>query len=380
MKLLISPFSKSRPLLSRIHTRALLATLAATCFAVTPASAERRWEMTGTLNFVQSSLSGTFSRNQTFNITLDMDEDAPLNFGERISFFTSNGTYGQAVSNATVSFSNYTATFASQPDTTNSAGGTTFGDGGLQVRNTESDSFGFDQLNMNFSRSQGGIVSAPQVAGLDLESIEFNFFSDSSPLNMIEGTGAGFPAIDVPFPGPGTFNLARTTNSANHFVLRFSGGTPAGTIFVRGSIDSLVFSEVGGGGGGFADWPALATAPEGQRGANDTPAGDGVANIIKYALGVSPLESANARLPSKVVEGQGGDTGFPTVSFIRIKDLAGALIEVEVSADLDFSNDLGSTVIDTEDLGNGTERVTIRSNASFSSQTKQFFRLKVSEN
>jgi hypothetical protein len=80
------------------------------------------------------------------------------------------------------------------------------------------------------------------------------------------------------------------------------------------------------------------------------------------------------------VEGQGGDTGFPTVSFIRVKDLAGALIEVEVSADLDFSNDLGSTVIDTEDLGNGTERVTIRSNASFSSQTKQFFRLKVSEN
>jgi hypothetical protein len=36
-------------------------------------------------------------------------------------------------------------------------------------------------------------------------------------------------------------------------------------------------------------------------------------------------------------------------------------------------------VISTEDLGDGTERVCVRSNASFASQNKQFFRLKVTE-
>lgn len=370
MKSITYQLQKALCHLPRLGTGTLIATVA-TCFAASPANAERRWEMTGTLNFVQSNVSGTFTNNQTFTITLDMNENATLRFGERTSFSNSRASYGQAVSNATVTFPNYTATFASQPDIRNSAGGTTFGDGGMEVSNG-----GFDQLTMDFTRQRGGVVSAPQVAGLDLNSIEFNFFSDASPPNMIQGTDAPFPTVDAPFPTPDTFNLARSTNSTSHFVLRFSGGNPPGSALIRGSIDSLVFSEVGGGGG-FADWPALATAPEGQRGPNDTPAGDGVANIIKYALGISPLESANARLPSKVVEGLGGDAGFPVVSFIRVKDLAGAPIEVEVSADLDFTNGLGSTVINTEDLGDGTERITVRSNATFSSQTRQFFRLKV---
>ena len=46
---------------------------------------------------------------------------------------------------------------------------------------------------------------------------------------------------------------------------------------------------------------------------------------------------------------------------------------------LDFTADLGSTVIDIEDLGDGTERVTVRSNASFASQARQFFRLEVNK-
>lgn len=50
---------------------------------------------------------------------------------------------------------------------------------------------------------------------------------------------------------------------------------------------------------------------------------------------------------------------------------------MQVAADLDFSMDPGSIVVSTENLGDGTERVCVRSNASFASQGKQFFRLMV---
>lgn len=193
---------------------------------------------------------------------------------------------------------------------------------------------------------------------------------------MITGSNAAFPTVDVPFVNSNSFKLGSSTNSTYHFILRFTGGSPEGTNFIRGTINTSSFTSAATG---FASWPALAALPEAQRGKYATPANDGVANLLKYALGVLPLESANSRLPSKVVEGAGDNEGFPVASYIRVKDLPRITIQMQVSADLGFTNDLGTTLISTQDLGNGTERVTIRSNASFSSKAKQFFRLSVSE-
>lgn len=64
----------------------------------------------------------------------------------------------------------------------------------------------------------------------------------------------------------------------------------------------------------FADWPELVSLTADQRGPNARPANDGVDNLVKYALGIPPLQSANARLPSELVKGQGDDEGFPVVS------------------------------------------------------------------
>lgn len=52
---------------------------------------------------------------------------------------------------------------------------------------------------------------------------------------------------------------------------------------------------------------------------------------------------------------------------------------MEVCVDLDFDDIIGTTLIGIEDVGDGTERVTVRSNATFASLTTQFFRLKVTE-
>ncbi|QTN32881.1 hypothetical protein HZ994_11270 [Akkermansiaceae bacterium] len=325
-----------------------------------------KWQMTGTLNYVNPLLAGTFSVGQQFTVSMDLSDNPTFFFGERIDFFTSNGSYRDFFSNGRVSFSNYVTDFTSSGS-----------HGALGVRNAEDTSGGYDQLSMSFTNGTAAVVSAPQAQGYNLSSIEFNFVDETFPPDMIKGSGAGFPAVDVPFVSAASFDLSKSSNANFHFVLRFTGGAVGGTNFIRGTIHSSSFTPVGGGG--FTAWPPLAALPEAQRGPNATPAGDGVANIIKYALGIPPLESAGERLPSRVVEGQGDDDGFPVVSYIRVKDLTGAAIQLQVSDDLGFANDLGSTVIGTEDLGDGTERVTLRSNAAFTSRTKQFFRLRVAE-
>jgi len=128
--------------------------------------------------------------------------------------------------------------------------------------------------------------------------------------------------------------------------------------------------------GGFADWSALLALPENQRGPDATPANDGIANLVKYAVGVNPLESALGRLPEMVVEGTGIDA-YPEVCFIRDTSAGGVTSRVQASQDLTFDTEIGTTIVSTEDLGGGLERICIRSNEPFGQLTKQFFRLVV---
>lgn len=44
-----------------------------------------------------------------------------------------------------------------------------------------------------------------------------------------------------------------------------------------------------------------------------------------------------------------------------------------------FATDLGFTIVSVEDLGDGIERVYVRSNAGFANHGRQYFRLMVSE-
>jgi len=125
----------------------------------------------------------------------------------------------------------------------------------------------------------------------------------------------------------------------------------------------------------FANWPALLDLPEDQRGPNDTPAGDKVPNLVKFAIGIGPLDSAAGRIPQEVLESTVNDETYPVVCFVRDTSVTGVTLRVEVATDLEFTTDLGSTVISTEDLGGGLERVCVRSNAGFADFTRQFFRL-----
>jgi hypothetical protein len=209
----------------------------------------------------------------------------------------------------------------------------------------------------------------------------------------------------VPAAGYVRLNLDGTVDETFHSATGFSHGVidnvtydPRGYLYLSstsGSSSSTFqgFGSVGrgpvrifatpadsgpGGGDTFADWPALTTLPAGQRGPDATPAGDDVKNIVKYALGVLPLESAAARLPVETTVEEGGQT-YPAVTFVRSRNAPGVSIVVDAASTVEFNDDLGVTTVSVEDLGNGTERVTIRSNTSVIAQGLQFFRINVTQ-
>ncbi len=178
---------------------------------------------------------------------------------------------------------------------------------------------------------------------------------------------------DVTYDPRGYIYLSSTAHSSATF--QGQPGVGGGPVRIFASAEA---GSGGGSGGTFAEWEALQSLPENQRGANASPAGDGVANLVKYAVGGEPFENVFDRLPV-VGETVVGNEVYPTVSFIRNTGAEGIVVDVEVAADLDFTTDLGSTLVSTEDLGDGTERITIRSNASYTSQPRQFLRLRVTE-
>ncbi len=180
-------------------------------------------------------------------------------------------------------------------------------------------------------------------------------------------------------------------------IVKFDGSAPA--YFLQSGWNHLTSIDAKGGGlfasegqpahpaggqgvalwttAGFADWDALDSLPADQRGPGDTPAGDGVANLVKYALGVLPMDSARERLPKMgTAHSQNGQL-YPVASFIRSLNAPGVEIVVQVANQLEYSTDLGHTVLSRVNQGDGTELVTVRSNASYSQQVRQFFRLKI---
>ncbi|MEX2382362.1 MAG: hypothetical protein WD490_08265 [Opitutales bacterium] len=88
----------------------------------------------------------------------------------------------------------------------------------------------------------------------------------------------------------------------------------------------------------FEEWmanqPSMFQAPEELQDPGDTPAGDGVENLLKYALGVPPMESAAGSLPvAKIEEAEGKE--YLTLSFDKNPYAAGIEYTVEISSDFE---------------------------------------------
>jgi len=102
--------------------------------------------------------------------------------------------------------------------------------------------------------------------------------------------------------------------------------------------------------------------------------GDGIPNLIKYALGLDPRTNSQNGLPSVGLDGD-----FATITFQRLKKTADLTLTVESSSDLN-NWAAGSVQISTTDNGDGTESVTFRTTAPSVAEPRQFLRLKIEQN
>ncbi|HEX5400187.1 MAG TPA: delta-60 repeat domain-containing protein, partial [Verrucomicrobiae bacterium] len=160
-----------------------------------------------------------------------------------------------------------------------------------------------------------------------------------------------------------------------YLVRNYSSGSFQGEAYGYGPY--RVFAGTGGvSATGFDKWATQYTFPPGQEGPGDDADGDGIPNIFEYYFASNPTNATSGSQPEEVTVNLGG-TDYPAITFVRSKTAGGVTLIPQVSSDVEFADSLGYTESAT-DLGNGTERVTIRSNVSITSQTAQFLRIQLS--
>ena len=171
--------------------------------------------------------------------------------------------------------------------------------------------------------------------------------------------GASAPTLDLGGPtGWGRYWVRVTTNGI--------------------SVDSrTALVRVAGGTMILADWTLLPGTPADQRGAGDAPAGDGVCNLLKFALGVAPMESAESRLPRAVIVAGTGADRHLAIEFTRNLGALSLGLELEVSSDLQNWMMVEAELESVEAPVGGLQRVRLREVAPLDSAGRRFARLRV---
>lgn len=98
-------------------------------------------------------------------------------------------------------------------------------------------------------------------------------------------------------------------------------------------------------GGGYVEWIAGFDIPQDLRGPEADASGDGVVNLVKYALGLNPLEASREGLPTVEVEQVDGDH-YLTITVVKDPDADGVALTAEAASDLfEWSSDSSEVVV-----------------------------------
>jgi hypothetical protein len=89
------------------------------------------------------------------------------------------------------------------------------------------------------------------------------------------------------------------------------------------------------------------------------PDGDGIVNLFEYAFGGNPNGDSSGRLPAATEVDDAG-TMYPALTYVRNKTAVGGFIDVAAATDLEFATPITLVVASVVDLGDGTERITVR--------------------
>ncbi len=153
-----------------------------------------------------------------------------------------------------------------------------------------------------------------------------------------------------------------------------SDGSQAPEILVEGETSPFGISLLAPAEGEtFAEWVINQGIPEGMRGPSDDPDGDGIPNLLEYALGLNPLAPDLGGLPAGAIETVDA-TSYLTLTVNRNPLATGLTWIVEVSDDLlDWqSGDEAVTVIETT-----AATLKVRDNVPSDSVLRRFIRLRV---
>lgn len=186
------------------------------------------------------------------------------------------------------------------------------------------------------------------------------------------GSTWGDLANDAGYSGVGTtmLNLRGVKLSMDGWLYRCV------LINADGSTTSMPMALVVVTGGTFGDWMGQSALSVDQCAPLATPAGDGVTNLMKFALGVSPLASAAAHLPAPSVAKQEGQPDALALLFTKNPGAQGIRYALEVSTNLVTWIEVAHVL---EVLGtnpDGTQLVRLRE-AAPPAATRKFVRLKV---
>ena len=133
----------------------------------------------------------------------------------------------------------------------------------------------------------------------------------------------------------------------------------------------------------FAAWQGTYFTPAdvsaGLSAPNATPAGDGITNLMKYALNLNPKVNGSASLPTESITSTGGSR-YLTLTYTKVVAATDIMYLVEVSGDMQtWSSGSGATatVSSTTSPDGKTQAVVVRDLTAQSSAGKRFIRLKV---
>jgi hypothetical protein len=173
--------------------------------------------------------------------------------------------------------------------------------------------------------------------------------------------------------GSGTTTLTLTgvtTNSAGNyqFTVASSVGSDISQIAAL-LVDTNVVTF------NFGTWISAYNLGKGQNGPSDDPDGDGLKNIVEYALGTDP--TAGTKGPAFVWQNIGG-TNYPAVQFTRSPQATDVTVNVSISSTLGF-NTLQGTSQSVAGQTNGLNVIQVRSTEAAGTYPTLFFKINVTQ-
>ena len=229
----------------------------------------------------------------------------------------------------------------------------------------------------NYRVSQGTLVNAPVITSAltatGTDGFLFNYSITAG--NYITGysvTGLG-GGLSL---NPATGLISGTPNISGTFSLGISASNPMGT----GSATLLITLQ-----SGYQTWQASVFSV-GQLSSSAissdlaTPAGDGISNLMKYALHLNPLTNGVSGLPVESIVNISGNN-YLTLAYTKVIVATDLTYTVQISTDLQTWNSGPGYTTTTSTINNGdgvTQTVTVQSLVPLNGTSKQFIRLQVS--